>query len=162
MKLVHVQVFSWRALAKVGSNLKYVALRSFRGSRFTCSTFSPQRSVITAPNVIYENEVNDWPSFLSATLWLITSLAKPEAPFRIFIIERNLPRRKISNTLPLLTLLWFASRLISPQFLAKIPSLSAHSKPRRILRFCPLFICFSFTSLSEARCLCGDGVSTVH
>ena len=134
----------------MGSNLKYVALRSFRGSRFTSSTFSPQRSVITAPNVIYENEVNDSPSFLSATLWLITSLAKPEAPFRTFIIERNLPRRK--NFQYFATFNTFMIRF-AVNFTAipseNNPSLSAHSKPRRILRFCPFFICFSLTSLFD-------------
>ena len=55
----------------------------FRCPRFTCLILSPQRSVIIAPNVIFDNEVNDLLFSLSATLWLITSLAKvmlPSAP----------------------------------------------------------------------------------
>ena len=38
---------------------KYAALSLFRGPCFTCLTLSPQISVIIAPNVIFEKEVNN-------------------------------------------------------------------------------------------------------
>ena len=38
---------------------KYAALSLFCGPCFTCLTLSPQISVIIAPNVIFENEVNN-------------------------------------------------------------------------------------------------------
>ena len=93
-----VQVVCVPKILPIGIFLSHT-LRSFLGPRFTCLNLSTQRSVIIAPEVIFENEVNDSLfSFISHTVALHV-LSKGKAPLSIFIIWKEPATKKILNIL---------------------------------------------------------------
>ena len=94
--VVHAEVVCAPKILPIGIFLSHT-LRSFLGPRFTCLTLSTQRSVIIAPELIFENEVNDSLfSFISHTVALHV-LSKGKAPLSIFIIWKEPATKKILN-----------------------------------------------------------------
>ena len=91
-----VQVVCAPKILPIGIFLSHT-LRSFLGPRFTCFTLSSKKSVIIAPEVIFENEVNDsLLSFISHTVALHV-LSKGKVPLSIVIIWKEPATKKILN-----------------------------------------------------------------
>ena len=83
--VVHAEVVCAPKILPIGIFLSHT-LRSFLGPRFTCLTLSTQRSVIIAPELIFENEVNDSLFYFISHTVALHVLSKGKAPLSIFII----------------------------------------------------------------------------